>query len=72
MEEEFRLFEKEKTTSPWVDRGVNLLLVVVAALVVGGVLWIAFSPKTGPCEGEHAGAVEDQDHPGSYKPICMG
>ena len=71
MAREFGLLEGE--TSSWVDRNVNLLLVVLAALVVGGVLWIASGPKTDPCKGVPGGAViEDQDHPGSYKPICIG
>jgi hypothetical protein len=69
MARKFGLLEGE--TSSWVDKGVNLLLLVVAAVAIGAVLWIAFGPKADRCKGVPAGAVvEDQDNPGSYKPIC--
>ena len=36
---------------PWIHTGLNVLLIVVAVVVVGGLLWMRIGPKPAPCNG---------------------
>lgn len=72
--EEYFSFEQRPARSerPWIHTGLNVLLIVVAVVVVGGLLWMRVGPKPAPCNGAPPGTlIEDPHHPGSFA-VCKG